>query len=125
MTSKMMTCAAIAFAFCLGNSKLASAQITFGRPTRPTLTSKNQFRGSGRVASLSDQLKAGLKARRQVEFQFINDVVKLVQQRKLPVNLVVQTFEYARRKRTNYPFQYFQRALSLRAARIGVTLKPV
>ena len=130
MTNKIMTCAAIAFALCLLHNEPASAQFTFGRPIRPslsspTITSKNQFRGSGRVASLNDQLKAGLKARRQVEFRFIDDVVKLVEQRKLPVKLVVQTFEYARRKRTNYPFQYFQRALALRAARMGVTLKPV
>ena len=102
-----------------------SAQTTFGGPTGPTRLSRNQYRGSGRVASLSDQLKSGLKARRDVEFQFIDNVVKLVETRKLPVKLVVETFQYARLKPTRYPFQYFQRALALRAARIGVTIKTV
>ena len=99
------------------------AQITFGAPTDATRLSEHQFRGSGRVASLKDQLKFGLKARRDVEFQFIEDVVKLVQTGKLPVKLVVETMQYARKKPTGYPFQYFQRALSLRAARLGVRLK--
>ncbi len=85
----------------------------------------NQSRGGGRVATLSEQLKAGLKARRQVEFKFIDEVVKLVRQRKLPVRLVLETFHYARGKRSGYPFQFFQRALAIRAARIGVKLKPV
>lgn len=101
------------------------AQSTFGAPQNTTRLSAKQFRGSGRVASLNDQLKSGLKARRDVEFRFIDQVVKLVESRKLPVKLVVETFQYARQKPTKYPFQYFQRALVLRAARIGVTLKTV
>lgn len=100
-------------------------QILFGAPAGSTRLSEHQFRGSGRVASLSDQLKSGLKARRDVEFQFIAHVVKLVQDGKLPVKLVVETMQYARKKPTKYPFQYFQRALSLRAARLGVRLKTV
>ena len=100
-------------------------QITFGAPTGVTRLSEHQFRGSGRVASLSDQLKSGLKARRDVEFKFIEDVVKLVQTGKLPVKLVVETMQYARKKPTGYPFQYFQRALALRAARLGVRVKTV
>ena len=104
---------------------LSYGQIIFGGPTDSTRLSRNQFRGSGRVASLKDQLRSGLKARRDVEFKFIDDVVKLVQTRKLPVKLVVETFHYARRKPTRHPFQYFQRALALRAARLGVTIKTV
>jgi len=83
-----------------------------------------QFRGSGRVADLKSQLESGLRARRPKEFKFIADVVKLVETKKLPVEMVVETFHYARHKRP-YPFQYFQRALAIRAVRFGVTLKPV
>ncbi len=101
------------------------AQNTIVSPTQQNSISLNQSRGSGQVASLKDQLKAGLKARRTVEFRYIENVVKLVEQRKLPVKLVLETFQYARRKRTGYPFQFFQRALALRAARIGVQVKPV
>ena len=100
-------------------------QLLFSAPTAATRLSQNQFRGSGRVASLSDQLKSGLKARRDVEFQFIDSVVKQVKAGKLPVKLVVETMQYARKKPTKHPFQYFQRALALRAARIGVRIKTV
>lgn len=100
-------------------------QITFGAPTGRTRTSQKQFRGSGRVASLKDQLNAGLKTRRDVEKQFVDKVVKLVQTGKLPVKLVVETMQYARQKPTKHPFQYFQRALALRAARLNVAIKTV
>lgn len=114
----------LAFAAAVFSSP-CEAQNTVVKPTQEGLISLNQFRGSGQVASLKDQLRAGLKARRTVEFKFIDDVVRLVEQRKLPVKLVLETFQYARRKRTGYPFQFFQRALSLRAARIGVRVTPV
>lgn len=100
-------------------------QILFRAPVGSTQLSPRQFRGSGRVASLSDQLKSGLKARREVEFKFIADVVKLVETGKLPVKLVIETMPYARKKPTRHPLQYFQRALALRAARLGVKIKTV
>jgi len=100
-------------------------QITFGAPTGRTRASQNQFRGSGRVASLKDQLNSGLKTRRDVEKQFVDNVVKYVQTGRLPAKLVVETMQYARQKRTKHPFQYFQRALSLRAAKLNVALKTV
>ena len=117
-------CAAI-FVSSLTIASVGLSQTTFAAANNSTRLAARQFRGSGRVASLKDQLKSGLKARRDVEFTFIDNVVKLVEQRKLPVKLVVETFQYARQKPTGYPFQYFQRALALRAARIGVTLKTV
>ena len=114
----------LAFAISL-SAEPCSAQLIFGGPTGFTRLSRNQFRGSGRVASLKDQLRSGLNARRDVEFKFIDDVVVLVRTQKLPVKLVMETFQYARNKRTKYPFQYFQRALVLRAARLGVTIRTV
>ena len=95
------------------------------RPPTSTRLSQHQFRGSGRVANLSDQLKFGLRARRDVEFKFIANVVKLVKSGKLPTKLVIETMQYARKKPTKHPFQYFQRALVLRAARLGVTITTV
>lgn len=80
---------------------------------------------TNRVASLKDQLLVGLKVRRQVELQFVEEVVRLVNQRRLPTKLVLETFHYARRKPTKHPFQYFQRALAIRAARIGVRIRTV
>lgn len=112
----------------LGSLTLGSdcdAQITFGAPTGRLRASTQQFRGSGRVVSLKDQLNAQLRTRRAVEKKFVDDVVNLVQTGRLPVKLVIETMQFSRRKPTRHPFQYFQRALSLRAARLGVTLRTV
>ena len=89
------------------------------------LTRTSQGGSTNRVASLKDQLLAGLKVRRQVELQFVEEVVRLVNQRRLPTRLVLETFHYARRKPTKHPFQYFQRALAIRAARLGVRIRTV
>lgn len=89
------------------------------------LTRTSQGGSTNRVASLKDQLLIGLKVRRQVEREFVEEVVRLVHQRRLPTKLVLETFHYARRKPTKHPFQYFQRALAIRAARIGVRIRTV
>jgi len=73
------------------------------------------------VADLEDQLEKGLRARRPREFAFIARVVAFVEQDKLPLKLVKETFDWAREKKP-YPFQYFERAMRLRAAKIGVDL---
>ena len=124
LACKAILCSCAMCAISFGQTGQTSS-LGFGNTSKETLVPINQFRGSGRVATLKDQLRAGLKARRSVEFKFIDDVVKLVEKRKLPVKVVLETFQYARRKPTGYPFQFFQRALALRAARIGVKLTPV
>jgi hypothetical protein len=73
------------------------------------------------VADLQEQLEDGLKARLPREFEFIDRVVSLVQQGRLPLDLVKSTFQWARAKRP-YPFPYFERGLRLRAAKLGITL---
>ena len=113
------------FALFVFGPQQVDAQITFGGPTDLTRASSRQFRGSGRVASLKDQLNARLRTRRDVEKKFVDDVVALVQTGRLPVKLVVETMQYSRRKPTRHPFQYFQRALVLRAERLGITLQTI
>lgn len=73
------------------------------------------------VADLQEQLEDGLLARLPTEFAFIGRVVRLVEGRRLPLGLVVSTFQWARRKRP-YPFPYFERALRTRAARLGIAI---
>lgn len=76
------------------------------------------------VADLKEQLEKGLQARRPVEFKFIANVVALVQQKKLPLDLVLSVFHWARRQviSRKYPFPYFERAMRILAARRGVTI---
>jgi hypothetical protein len=76
---------------------------------------------AGAVIDLQDQLERGLKARRPEEFAYIERVVELVRQQQLPLDLVRSTFQYARRKRP-YPIQYFHRALTIRAAQVGIAI---
>ena len=78
-------------------------------------------RAQTQIADLEDQLSSGLLCRRPEEFAFVSHVVDLVEERVLPLQLVKETFQWARKKRP-FPFVYFERALRLRAAAIGVTI---
>ncbi len=81
-----------------------------------------QTRGVTRTAedTLREQLKLGLKARREVEFEYIDTVVQRVENKTLPLELVRSIFLWARKKKP-YPFQYFQRGLRIRAMQLGIT----
>ena len=77
--------------------------------------------GAGGLPStlnFTTQLNMGLKARRPVEFQYIKDVVALVDAGKLPKTLVDTTFVWAYKKPTRQ-LQYFQFALRARATQLG------
>ncbi len=70
---------------------------------------------------LKTQLEKGLKARRPVEFAYIAQIVKLVEDGDLPRSLVTSTFGWARKKQ-NRQLQYFQFALQARAKHLDVRL---
>ena len=96
----------------------ADAQQTSNPPT-----------SQGRKITLRDQLVTGLRAFTKADFAFINRVVLLVEQGKLPRRMVDGTFLWARDRaaRRSYtrrlrPMIYFQPALTARAKRIGVIL---
>lgn len=98
------------------------------------LTTAAEGRGFGLVASsnpvavevadLKDQLEKGLKARLPADFAFISKVVMLVEDNKLPLKTVKAVFQWARDKgaKNNYPFPYFQRALKIRAKKLGIVI---
>ncbi|NUQ62710.1 MAG: hypothetical protein HUU20_09485 [Pirellulales bacterium] len=68
-----------------------------------------------------EAIKVGLHTATPEEDGFIDRVVGLAEQGKLPAKLVDSTFQWARQKPKNR-FQYFKRALILRARRIGIEL---
>jgi hypothetical protein len=80
-----------------------------------------QFGPRTKMANLRETLEKGLQARRPEEFEFIRRVVQQVDDGTLPMDLVRGTFDWARRKRP-FPFPYFERALKLRAAKLGITV---
>ena len=100
--------------FLLMTLALSGLQGTWGRAEEAV--------GGAEVISLEDQLKTGLKARRPKETEFIGEVARLVNAGKLPRKLVDSTFMWALRRRTNYPFPAFERALRLQADQLGVDL---
>lgn len=76
---------------------------------------------SQQLPSLKDTLQKGLKCRRPLEFEFVGHVAELTEDGTLPLDLTLSTFKWARPKKPA-PFPYFQRAMQIRAAEIGVDL---
>ncbi len=76
----------------------------------------------------AEEIKNGLQTARPEEDGFVDDVVDRVNNasrpanQRLPASMVESTFQWARSKNTRHRFQYFRRALIIRAARIGVRL---
>ncbi len=101
----------------LAVSGIIGAASAFGGPTGPT-----EPRLNAKSVDLQEMLEKGLKARRPTEFAFIGRVVDQVEAGTLPLDLVRSTFDWARRKRP-YPYPYFERALQVRAARLGLTVE--
>jgi len=70
---------------------------------------------------LRTQLEKGLYARRPVEFEYIDEIVKLVEKKKLPRTLVTSTFIWARKRETRQ-LQYFQFALQARTRGLNIDM---
>lgn len=105
---------AIAFAWNHWTTLPACAQSGFTVPPA--------FDGGGVVGlDLETQLQKGLKARRPVEFQYISEIVELVEKGELPRKLVVTTYLAAQQRR-RHPLQWFQLALEARARGLDVEL---
>lgn len=84
----------------------------------------NVMRQTGKVNShaLREMLTKGLKATRDNEKLFIALVVQLVAEEELPVSYVYASFSYARKRRPDYPFPYFQYSLRTLARRKNIGL---
>ena len=97
---------------------LFAAQAATGAQT----IGRRRSSSSARIATLKEQLESGLRARRPTEFAFIQRVVDQVDRGELPRSLVQSTFQWARRKKP-YPYPFFERALKIRAARLGIVVR--
>jgi hypothetical protein len=81
---------------CISEAQAAAR----GTPSRTT-------KGKIDPNALREMLTKGLRVTRDDEKDYINYIVSLVAQDKLPPSLVYASFEYARKRRPNYPFPYF------------------
>jgi hypothetical protein len=78
--------------------------------------------GGGVVGlDLKTQLEKGLLVRRPVEFAYVAEIIRLVEEGKLPRRLVTTTFMWAKRM-PDRRLQYFQFALQTRARGLNVRL---
>lgn len=75
------------------------------------------------LAEFKEQLRFGLLVERPEDQEYINRVVAMVEQGRLPIALVKSTFQWARNRKKPYPFPYFKRALEIRAGEIGVRVE--
>ncbi|MDY0166108.1 MAG: hypothetical protein RBS80_06165 [Thermoguttaceae bacterium] len=86
------------------------------------------FAEAQRLSFTPEEMKNALKTARPEEDGFIDDVVDRVNNadrpsnERLPASMVESTFQWARSKNTRHRFQYFRRAMIIRAAQIGVRL---
>ncbi len=78
--------------------------------------------GQVNLFALNDLLVKGLKATREDERLYIAEVVRLVGEKKLPVSLVYASFQYARKRRPDYPFPYFRYSVKTLAKRKNINL---
>jgi len=72
--------------------------------------------------TLKQQLEKGLKCRRPVEFEYVEHVVKLVAEEKLPIDTVNIAFAWSRKRNSYRPFVYFEAALTELAKREGIDI---
>ncbi len=81
-----------------------------------------------RTSLTAEEIRNTLQTARPEENGFIDDVIDRVNNasrpvhQRLPASMVESTFQWARTKNTRHRFQYFRRALTVQAARIGVRL---
>ncbi len=68
-----------------------------------------------------EQIKAALHVTGDIENGFIDRTVSMVQAGTLPRDLFTSCFIWARKK-PRHQFQYFKKALTIRAAEIGINL---
>ncbi|TWU24165.1 hypothetical protein Pla52o_20890 [Novipirellula galeiformis] len=94
----------------------ASAQITAPR----TLSAS-----SGRLATLEEQLTNRLRATSEDQRAYLRFLVLQVKEEKLDTRLVVAVERYAIRRRPDFPFPFFERAMKVQALKYGVVMPPV
>jgi len=66
-------------------------------------------------------INAGLRTPTSADQNFVNNVVTMANNGKLPASLVQTTFLWAQKKPAKIRYQYFKRALIVQAQNLGIT----
>ena len=128
-TLRVIAFSALLAAVGLSLTNSLSRAIEIENLPRP-VTPADRLKAGGRQVKLYDMLRVGLKAKTEADFEYIAEVVKLVDEGKLPREMVDSSFLYARYRYRTHPgsFQlrpmvYFQPSLTARAKKIGVIIE--
>ena len=76
--------------------------------------------GDGEL-TLRELLEKDLRARREMEFTFIQRVVDRVEEKKIPLDTVMTMYRWSKHK-SRRPYQYFEKGMKVQAARLNVDL---
>lgn len=114
--SKTLSAVLSATAALWFSSGSAAAQTQTFEPLQAGNTLESQ------VVSLKDQLKYGLRATTPAQYQYIDEVVALVDNGTLPRSMVNIIYQWAQKRNPRVPLPYFQIALRSVAARRGITV---
>ena len=91
-------------------------------PDRALGSARRPRSPAGTISQLDpEQIKAALHTTKQEEQGFVDRTVAMVKAGKLPREMFVSCFIWARKK-PRHKFQYFKSALTTRAAAIGINL---
>lgn len=111
---KIITAAALVASLVIGHSS-AEAQILAAPP---------EAAGS-RVADLQRQLVNRLRATTPERQEFVRRVVVETEAGRIEPRLVQALVRYSVRRRPDFPFPFFERAMRIKAKEVGVDLPPV
>lgn len=109
--ARRFLCALVILGFLAVATALTAAQPGQANPTSPYVQ-----------VTLRQQLEKGLKCRRPVEFEFVKNVTDMVDQRKLPLDIVNKSFGWSRKQNSFRPWIYFQQSLIQLAKKQGIQL---
>ncbi|MEM9644481.1 MAG: hypothetical protein AAF989_05770 [Planctomycetota bacterium] len=77
------------------------------------------------TATLEEQLTNRLRAVTDDQRAFVKHIVRLVEQKRLDIKLVVAVERYALKRNRTLPFPYFERVIRFQAERRGITVPTV
>ncbi|WP_442510732.1 hypothetical protein SH528x_002374 [Novipirellula sp. SH528] len=101
--------------------QVTTAQTSSAQVTAPRVLSSS----TNHSATLEEQLTNRLRATSEDQRAYIRFVVLKVKEGKLDLRLVVAVERYALRRRPDFPFPFFERAMKVQAAKYNVVMPPV
>lgn len=85
-------------------------------------TPEQSVNSEKKAKALRNTLVSGLRAVRDDQKRFIDHIVEMVAEKKLPQSVVYAAFRWSRKQRPDYPFPYFKYSVRELAKRKGINI---